>query len=131
MSSGSSEIPRPSFLISENSPLLRFFLAAVSGALLTLSFRGSHPSIFSFICLALLLVNILCARAWVAFFCGFLHGLVFVLTCVSWIAEVLSVHGGMSLAAGWAVLLLIAAVWGASIGIFAWLVQRLSLVSIE
>jgi apolipoprotein N-acyltransferase len=131
MSSRTSEIPRSSFLIPENSPLLRFFFAAISGALLTFSFRGSHPSIFSFISLALLLVSILRARAWMAFFCGFLHGLVFVLTCVSWIAEVLSVHGGMSLAAGWAVLLLIAAVWGASIGIFAWLLQRLSLVSIE
>ena len=131
MSSRASEIPRPSFLISENSPLLRFFFAIISGALLTLSFRGSHPSIFSFFCIALLLVSILRARAWVAFFCGFFHGLIFVLTCVSWIADVLSIHGGMSLAAGWGVLLLIAAVWGASIGIFAWLVQRLSLISLK
>jgi apolipoprotein N-acyltransferase len=32
----------------------------------------------------------------------------------------------MSVAAGWAVLLLIAVIWGASIGLFAWMVQRLS-----
>jgi len=125
------ETLRPSFLIPEKSPLLRFFLAAASGALLTLSFRGSHPSIFSLLCIALLLISVLRASGWPAFFCGFLHGLVFVLTCVSWIAEVLSIHGGMSMAAGWGVLLLIATVWGASIGIFAWLVQRLSLGSME
>jgi apolipoprotein N-acyltransferase len=55
-----------------------------------------------------------------------LHGLIFVLTCVSWVAEVLSVHGGMSAAAGWAVLFLIATVWACSIGLFTWMVQRLS-----
>src|SRR5277367_4402107 len=126
-----SDNPPQWLLISSDAPLLRFFLAAVSGALLTLSFRGNHPSIFSFVCIALLLVSIFHARVWVAFFCGFLHGLVFVLTCVSWIADVLSVHGGMSDAAGWGVLILIASVWGASMGIFAWLVWRLSLRSFE
>jgi apolipoprotein N-acyltransferase len=131
MSSSSSETLRSPLLISEKSPLLRFFLAAISGAALTLSFRGSHPSIFSFFCIALLLISVLRAPAWIAFVCGFFHGLIFVLTCVSWIAEVLSVHGGMSMEAGWAVLLLIATVWGASIGIFAWLVQRLSLIKTE
>jgi len=76
--------------------------------------------------LAILLFSVLGSRARVAFFCGFLHGLIFVLTCVSWVAEVLSVHGGMSAAAGWAVLFLIATVWGCSIGLFTWMVQRLS-----
>jgi len=73
-----------------------------------------------------LLFSLLGARARVAFFCGFLHGLIFVLTCVSWVAEVLSVHGGMSGAAGWAVLLLIATIWGCSIGLSTWMVERLS-----
>src|SRR5580704_2425989 len=131
MSSRLADTPRHWLLISSDAPLLRSFLAAVSGALLTLSFRGNHPSIFSFFCIVLLLVSIFHARVWVAFFCGFLHGFVFVLTCVAWIADVLSVHGGMSNAAGWGVLILIASVWGASMGIFAWLVWRLSLRSFE
>ncbi len=108
----------------------RLFLAALSGAILSLSYRGAHPSIFSWLCIALLLASIIGARARVAFGCGFLHGIFFVVTCVPWIAEVLSVHGGMSVAAGWGVLLLIAAVWAAAIGVFAWIVQRLSRRSI-
>jgi apolipoprotein N-acyltransferase len=106
--------------------IARLALAALSGAILSLSFYGAHPSFYSWFCLAILLFSLLGARARVAFFCGFLHGLIFVLTCVSWVAEVLSVHGGMSGAAGWAVLLLIAAIWGCSIGLSTWMVQRLS-----
>ena len=106
--------------------ILRFLLAAISGALLSRSYAGSFPSLYSWFCLALLLSSILGARASVAFFCGFLHGLVFVVTCVPWIADVLAVHGGMSLAAGWGVLLVIAVIWAASVGGFAWAVQRLS-----
>ncbi|HTB94795.1 MAG TPA: apolipoprotein N-acyltransferase [Candidatus Sulfotelmatobacter sp.] len=104
----------------------RLILAALSGAILSLSFYGAHPSFYSWFCLAILLFSLLGARARVAFFGGFLHGMIFVVTCVPWVAEVLSVHGGMSTTAGWAVLLLIAAVWGSSIGLFAWMVQRLS-----
>jgi apolipoprotein N-acyltransferase len=104
----------------------RLLLAVLSGAILSLSYYGSHPGFYSWFCLAILLFSLLGARARVAFFCGFLHGLIFVLTCVSWVAEVLSVHGGMSTAAGWAVLLLIAAVWGCSVGLSTWIVQRLS-----
>src|SRR6516165_9054341 len=104
---------------------IRLLLAASSGAILSLSYHGSFLGLYAWFCLALLLSSILGACPLIAFFCGFLHGLVFVLTCVPWIAEVLAVHGGMSSAAGWAVLLLIATVWGASIGLFAWTVQRL------
>jgi apolipoprotein N-acyltransferase len=82
--------------------------------------------LYTWVCLALLLACILGSRGWVAFACGFLHGLVFTLTCVPWIAEVLSVHGGVPMAAGWGVLLLIASVWGLIIGLFALVVQRLS-----
>jgi apolipoprotein N-acyltransferase len=115
--------------LREAPAIFRFILATLSGAMLSLSYRGSFLSLYSWFCLALLLASVLGARARVAFFCGFLHGLIFVLTCVPWIAEVLAVHGGMSMAAGWGVLLLIASVWGASIGLFAWAVQRLSLRS--
>lgn len=115
-----------SLLPSEFSAIARLILAALSGAILSLSFYGKHPSFYSWFCLGILLLSILGARARVAFFCGFLHGLIFVVTCVPWVAEVLSVHGGMSVAAGWAVLLLIATVWGCSIGLFTWMVERLS-----
>jgi apolipoprotein N-acyltransferase len=115
-----------SLLPPEFSAAARLIFAALSGTILSLSFYGSHPGFYSWFCLAILLFSLLGARARVAFFCGFLHGLIFVLTCVSWVAEVLSVHGGMSTAAGWAVLVLIATVWGCSIGLFTWMVQRLS-----
>ena len=115
--------------VQETPAIYRWILAALSGAILSLSYHGSFLSLYSWFSLALLLSSILGARPWVAFFCGFLHGLIFVLTCVPWIADVLAVHGGMSAAAGWAVLLLIATLWGASIGLFAWVVQRLSLRS--
>ena len=71
------------------------------------------------------------ARPWAAFACGFLHALFFVVTSVPWIAEVLSVHGGLSTAGGWGVLLLIASAWGVLIGTFGWIVQRLARRSVE
>jgi apolipoprotein N-acyltransferase len=115
--------------LPETPATFRLVLGALSGAILSLSFHGSFPSIYSWFSIAILLASMLGTRAPVAFFCGFLHGLVFVFTCVPWIAQTLSVHGGMSLAAGWAVLLLIASVWGAATGLFGWIVQRLSLRS--
>jgi apolipoprotein N-acyltransferase len=110
----------------ETPAAMRLVLAILSGAILSLSYRGSFSSLYTWVCLALLLACILGSRGAVAFACGFLHGLVFCLTCVPWIADVLSVHGGMPMAAGWGVLLLIASVWGAIIGLFALAVQRLS-----
>jgi len=113
----------------ETPAIVRLILAALSGGILSLSFYGTFPSLYAWFCLALLLSSILGARAGVAFLCGFLHALTFVLTCVPWIAEVLAVHGGMSSAAGWGVLLVIAVVWSTVIGLFAWVVQRLSVRS--
>ncbi len=110
---------------------LRLVIAAVSGAALSLSYVGFYLSIYSWICLGILLVVLIGARPKIAFACGFLHGLVFCVTSVPWIATVLAVHGGLSPLGGWGVLLLIAAVWGILIGIFAWIVQRLSTHSIE
>jgi apolipoprotein N-acyltransferase len=109
--------------------VFRLALAALSGAILSRSFHGSFPSIYSWFCIAILLASILGARALVAFFCGYVHGLAFVFTSVPWIAKTLSVHGGMSLAAGWGVLLVIALIWGAATGVYGWIVQRLSLRS--
>ncbi|HUC53242.1 MAG TPA: apolipoprotein N-acyltransferase [Candidatus Cybelea sp.] len=105
---------------------LRLTLGAVSGAALSLSYIGAHPSIYSWVCVGILLVSLFGARPRVAFACGFLHALLFVLTSVPWIATVLTVHGDLSVAAGWGVLLLIAMAWGILMGSFAWAVHRLS-----
>jgi apolipoprotein N-acyltransferase len=109
---------------------LRLVVAAVSGAALSLCYVGFYLSIYSWICIGILLVSIFGARPRVAFACGFLHGLLFCLTSVPWIATVLAIHGGVSRLGGWGVLLLIASVWGILIGMFAWIVQRLAMHSI-
>src|ERR1700724_3852977 len=110
---------------------LRLIVAAVSGAALSLSYTGLHLSIYSWVCTGILLFTLFGARPRVAFGCGFLQGLLFVLTSVPWIATVLTVHGGVSVAGGWGVLLLIAIAWGILVGGFAWAVHRLSRQSIE
>src|SRR5260370_42681504 len=94
--------PRPwhAYLRPHRSPdiptAVRFILAGLSGAILSFSFRGSYSSLYSWFCLGLLLSSILGGRPLVEIDCGFLHALVFVVMCVPWIAEVLSVHGGVS-----------------------------------
>ncbi len=108
----------------------RLIVGAASGAALSLSYTGLYLSIFSWVCVGVLLLSLFGARTRVAFWCGFLHGLLFVLTSVPWIAAVLTVHGGLSVAGGWGVLLLIAMAWGMLIGSFAWAVHRLSRQSI-
>src|SRR5713101_6308450 len=110
---------------------LRLAIGALSGAALSLSFTGLYLSIYSWVCVGVLLLSVIGARQRVAFVCGFLHGLLFVLTSVPWIATVLSVHGGLPMAGGWGVLLLIAAAWGVLIGGFTLGVHRLSGRSIE
>ncbi len=110
---------------------LRLIVAAVSGAALSLSYTGFYLSIYSWVCVAILLISLFGARPRVAFGCGFIHGSLFVLTALPWIATVLAVHGGISLAGGWGLLLLIAVAWGILSGGFAWSVHRLSLQSID
>src|SRR5258708_3182903 len=110
---------------------LRLIAGAASGAALSLSYTGLYLSIYSWVCVGILLFSLFGARARVAFGCGFLHGLLFVLTTVPWIATVLTVHGGLPVAGGWGGLLLIAMAWGILIGLFAWSVHRLSCKSIE
>ncbi len=109
----------------------RLLIGAISGAALSLSFTGLYLSVYSWICVGVLLLVVLGARARVAFGCGFLHALLYVLTSVPWIATVLSVHGGLSAAGGWGVLLLIAAAWGVLVGSFTWIVHRISRRSLE
>jgi apolipoprotein N-acyltransferase len=110
---------------------LRLAIGAVSGAVLSLSYTGLYLSIYSWVSVAILLFALLGARPGVAFGCGFFHALLFVLTSVPWIATVLSVHGGLTTAGGWGVLLLIAIAWGILVGTFAWAVNRLSRRSID
>ncbi len=109
----------------------RLVVAAASGAALSLSFTGLYLSIYSWTCVGVLLLVVFGARHRVAFACGLLHGLLFVLTSVPWIATVLSVHGGIPKAGAWGVLLLIAAAWGVLIGGFTWAVRQISQRSIE
>ncbi len=109
----------------------RLIIATVSGVALSLSFTGLYLSIYSWICVGVLLLAVFGASAPVAFACGFLHALLFVVTSVPWIATVLSVHGGLSVAGGWGILLLIAAAWGVLVGGFTLAVHRISRHSIE
>lgn len=108
----------------------RLVYAAVSGAALSLSYTGFYLSIYSWLCVGILLLVIFRARPRVAFGCGFVHSLCFCLASVPWIATVLAIHGGLSRAGGWGVLLVIAVIWGMLTGVFAWCVQRLSRRSI-
>jgi apolipoprotein N-acyltransferase len=108
----------------------RLVFGALSGAALSFSYTGFYLSIYSWISIGILLIVVFGARPKVAFGCGFLHAIFFVLTSVPWIATVLSVHGGLSTAGGWGVLMLIAAAWGILTGSFAWIVNRLSQRSI-
>jgi len=110
---------------------LRLAIAAVSGAALSLSFTGLYLSLYSWIGVAALLLAVIGGRGRIAFACGFLHALLFVVTSVPWIATVLSVHGGLPVAGGWGVLLLIAAAWGVLVGGFTLTVHRISRRSIE
>src|SRR5256886_11207767 len=104
----------------------RLIVAAVSGAALSLSYTGFYLGIYSWVCVGILLLSLFGARPRVAFACGFLHGLLFVITALPWIATVLAVHGGISLAGGWSLLLLIAIACGILAGGFSWSAYRLS-----
>src|SRR5712692_11325097 len=108
---------------AKTPPGLRLAIGGASGAALSLSFTGLYLSIYSWVCVGVLLFILFRAEPRIAFGSGFLHGLFFVFTSVPWIATVLSVHGGLSTIGGWAVLLLIAIAWGVLTGSFAWAVH--------
>jgi apolipoprotein N-acyltransferase len=114
--------PKPGSAIPDS---FRYVFAALSGAALSFSYTGFYLSIYSWVCVGILLIVLFGARPKVAFLCGFLHSMFFVLTCIPWIATVLAVHGGISKAGGWGILLLIGAVFGILTGAFAWSVNRL------
>jgi apolipoprotein N-acyltransferase len=121
----------PSFLrlpsaVANTPPAFRLVFAALSGAALALSYSGWYLTIYSWVCIGILLIAIFGTRPAVAFACGFVHAIFFVFASVPWIATVLSVHGGLSTAGGWGVLFLIAAAWGILTGTFTWIVHRLS-----
>jgi apolipoprotein N-acyltransferase len=126
--------PWPSFLRPRPDAVtptsFRLVFGALSGAALSFSYTGFYLSIYSWVCIGILLIVVFGARPKVAFFAGALHALFFVFTSVPWIATVLSVHGGLSTAGGWGVLFLIAAAWGVLTGTFAWMVNRLAQRSI-
>src|SRR5260370_35518455 len=104
----------------------RLIVSAITGAGLALSFTWLYFSVYAWISIGLLLMMVFGAKPGVAFFCGFFHTIVFVFASVPWIAEVLSVHGGMSHAAGWGVLLLIAMTMAVLTGGFVWTGKRVS-----
>src|SRR5256885_1665999 len=91
---------------------VRFFFAALTGAGLSLSFIGLNLQIYSWVSIGLLLMLVMPPKPRVAFGCGFVHAVAFVLTSVPWIATVLSVHGGLSRLGRWCLVALIAATWG-------------------
>ena len=104
----------------------RLVVSGIAGAGLALSFTWLYFPLYVWVSVGILLMMALKARPGVAFLCGHVHALAFVLTSVPWIAEVLAVHGGMPQAAGWGVLLLIASLWGMLTGGFAWTVNRIA-----
>jgi apolipoprotein N-acyltransferase len=119
--------PRPG---AETPASFRLVFAALSGAALSFSYTGFYLSIYSWVCIGILLIVIFGARPAVAFGCGFLHSLFFVITCIPWLATVLAVHGGLSKVGGWGILLLIGCVFGILTGAFAWSVNLLARRSI-
>lgn len=104
----------------------RLVVSAVAGAGLALSFTWLYFPVYAWASVGVLMMMVIGARPRVAYFCGHVHAVAFVVTSVPWIAEVLAVHGGTSLGAGWGVLLLIAMAWGVLTGGFAWAVNRIA-----
>jgi apolipoprotein N-acyltransferase len=115
--------PRPA---GETPDSFRFVFAALSGAALSFSYTGFYLSIYSWVCVGILLITLFGARPRIAFVCGFLHSLFFVITCFPWIATVLFEHGNIPKIASWALVGLIGCYFGLLMGAFAWTVNRLS-----
>jgi apolipoprotein N-acyltransferase len=108
----------------------RYVFAALSGAALSFSFTGLYLSIYSYVCIGILLIVLFGARPRVAFLCGGLHMLFFMISSVPWIATVLAEHGGVPQIVGWGILVLIGIQLGLLCGGFAWCVNRLAQRSI-
>ena len=108
----------------------RYVFAALSGAALSFSFTGFYLSIYSYVCIGILLIVVFGARPRVAFFCGMLHMFFFIITSVPWIATVLAEHGGVPQIAGWGLSYSSAFLSVCSAARFAWCVNRLAQRSI-
>ena len=108
----------------------RYVFAALSGAALSFSFTGLYLSIYSYVCIGILLIVIFGAKPLVAFICGGLHMLFYIVTSVPWIVDVLNEHGGIPKIAGWGLVVLIGLQLGLLCGGFAWCVNRLAQRSI-
>ncbi len=115
---------------AETPDSFRFVFAALSGSALSFSYNGFYLSIYSWVCIGILLIVLFGARPAVAFGCGFVHSVFFVVTCFPWIATVLSEHGDIPKAASWGLVVLIGCYFGILVGIFAWVVNRLAQRSI-
>ena len=116
---------------SESPAVFRLVVAAFSGVALAFAYIGIRETALSWVCVGSLMIVLFGALPRFAALGGFLHGFAFVLGCLSWIATVLEVHGGLSRLAGIGVLLLIAATWGGLTALFAWVVNRLAAKSIS
>jgi len=116
----------PSDSQANYSTLFRLVVSAIAGAGLSLSFTWMNLSVYAWVSVSVLMMMALSAKPRVAYLCGHVHAVAFVLSSVPWIAEVLAVHGGMSRLAGWSVLLLIAMAWGVLTGGFTWSVNRIA-----
>src|SRR5689334_13777823 len=106
--------------------LFRFVVSAIAGAGLSLSFTWMYLPVYAWVSVGVLMMMALGAKPHIAYFCGHVHAVAFVLSSVPWIAEVLAVHGGLSRLAGWGVLLLIAMAWGVLTGGFTLSVNRIA-----
>jgi apolipoprotein N-acyltransferase len=91
-----ADAPRP--LFKENN-LRRMAAAAVSGLALAITFPPFRGEWLAWIAFAWFLNIILGARRLPAFFCGFLHGVVFNAVTVPWVYAVMREHGGLSVVA--------------------------------
>ena len=87
---GLSSIPERAGM--KTSDGLCLLVGATSGAALSLSYTGWYLGIYSWICLGALLLSVMGPRLRVAFGCGFLHGMILVMTSVPWIAKFMAVH---------------------------------------
>src|SRR5258705_2143237 len=112
------------------STAFRLTVSAITGAGLALSFTWLFFPVYAWISVGLLLMMVFGANQRVAMLCGFVHTIAVVFASLSWIAEVLAVHGAMSRVVGWGVLTLIAMTLGILTGGFAWIVNRISRRSI-
>ncbi|MBV8514069.1 MAG: apolipoprotein N-acyltransferase, partial [Acidobacteria bacterium] len=108
----------------------RYVFAALSGAALSFSFTGFYLSVYSYVSIGILLIVLFRAKPRVAFLCGGLHMLFFIITSVPWIADVLAEHGGVPKIAGWVLVVLVGIYLGLLCGGFAWCVNRLAQRSI-